>query len=104
MVTWHELAERQAAYKKALAEANHPPGMGVDARRTARRKAMIAAGVHPLMGTATRDDETCGSCAHILHNGRFLKCDRVPMTHGPGTDVRASWPACTQWEAKPDGD
>lgn len=51
----------------------------------------------------------CGSCAHRKFPwrevaGRYPKCDvggpKWPRaTGGPGTDVRAWWPACTDYEA-----
>lgn len=40
----------------------------------------------------------CKDCAHLYHNGRFLKCDLRHVTHGPGTDHRANWPACSKFE------
>lgn len=76
-----------------------------DRRRTARQKAMVAAGVHPLTGTPVNPAGTCGGCAH-----RYLRADAArPFpkcagwggryeTRGPGTDVRAWWPACEQFQ------
>jgi hypothetical protein len=55
--------------------------------------------------------ETCKTCAHYTHSrnsegrGRkFPKCGlmRRLWTHGPGTDIKASSPACRKWEAKED--
>ena len=49
--------------------------------------------------------ETCGSCrhswAHRPSNKRYWKCGLVSMTHGPGTDIRLSAPACLRWQMKP---
>jgi len=51
--------------------------------------------------------ETCKSCAHYTHNDwrtarAFRKCAlmRAVWTHGPGTDILASSPACSQWAKK----
>lgn len=50
--------------------------------------------------------ETCGSCEHMVRTGgghdRYPKCllTRAAWTHGPRTDVRVRWPACSKWEAK----
>jgi hypothetical protein len=54
-------------------------------------------------------DQTCRSCKHYDHNrgseGRSRphpKCGlmRAIWTNGPGTDIKASSPACSHWEAK----
>lgn len=63
-----------------------------------RRKILTA----DLPGTGP-EGETCGTCAHLVHtgnSGRYLKCGlmRKDWTHGPGTDLRARWPACSKWE------
>jgi hypothetical protein len=45
--------------------------------------------------------ETCGSCEHLIRHRTarsFWKCDLVKWTHGPGTDIRRSTPACSRWE------
>lgn len=96
--TWHELGDRYLAAKQAVP----PRGGGRDAKRTARNNAMIAAGVHPATKMSLRgDDETCGSCAHAIsrtHQRTYWKCDLLPITAGPGSDIRKKWPACTKWE------
>lgn len=49
--------------------------------------------------------ETCRSCRHccrLPHASKtFLKCGLCERqwTHGPGSDIRARWPACKFWEA-----
>lgn len=49
--------------------------------------------------------EMCRSCKHYkrVHwqAGVHLKCGLMQhaWTHGPGTDIKAGWPACSQWEA-----
>lgn len=50
------------------------------------------------------EGETCKSCKHIYRNQQaktYLKCGlmRAYWTGGPKTDIRASWPACSKWEA-----
>lgn len=79
-------------------------GLGQDARRTARRRALLNAGIHPTTKLRLREPagETCGTCnhheVHRIRSGRtFHKCNGVALTHGPGSDVRVGWPACTGW-------
>ena len=96
--------------------------MGVDARRTIRNNRMIEAGQHPttkrpLLCALPEDekvirllagvslDATCGDCRHCetqrIRSGRsFVKCLAVPLTHGPGSDTRKKWPACTKFEVR----
>ncbi len=58
---------------------------------------------HPLPGPA---GETCGTCGHRRVNRwtarSFQKCDLVKSTHGPATDTRCKWPACSRWETSDD--
>jgi hypothetical protein len=49
--------------------------------------------------------ETCGTCEHLVRRvspsgKRFLKCGLVRQlwTKGPGSDIRAKWPACRCFE------
>jgi hypothetical protein len=72
-------------------------------RLTARKNAALAAGIHPASGRPLAGNaQTCGSCAHCRcsedQRVRFYKCDLVPRTFGPLTDIRVGWPACTAWE------
>ncbi len=53
--------------------------------------------------------ETCKTCAHytrVSWAGTYRKCGhelaRAKWTHGPGSDIRARDPACSQW-LKPEG-
>jgi hypothetical protein len=49
-------------------------------------------------------EKTCGDCGHLTRNGRngkYFKCDRAPITHGPGTDIRMKDEACRLFEATP---
>jgi hypothetical protein len=45
--------------------------------------------------------ETCGSCGHCrVHrcsSRNYYKCELVPTTFGPGTDIRLSTLACEHW-------
>lgn len=73
--------------------------LSAGARRSAGQKALLAAGIHPVTnGRARPDLGTCGTCAHRIVTGHNLrsyhKCDLRPITAGPGTDIRVSWPAC----------
>lgn len=71
--------------------------------------------VHPDAGQP--DGPTCGSCRFRTIVGwrdrRYAKCGWLPPTwsadqaarrtppranHGAGTDIRASWPGCRDWE------
>lgn len=67
-------------------------------------------GAHPKQ-TCTPDKvgsgpvgKTCGDCQHLARvsggNATYLKCGRVEpsWTHGPGSDIRASWAACSKFE------
>ena len=76
--------------------------MSKDRRRTARQRHLLAQGIHP----ATRrpllgGGETCSGCVAFLrvahHDKAYLKCVAAGLSHGAGTDVRASWPACDRF-------
>lgn len=50
------------------------------------------------------EGETCKTCRHIVRIRRsrvYFKCHlaRAGWTHGTGTDILASSPACRLWEA-----
>lgn len=73
--------------------------LSADARRTAGQRAYLDAGMHPVTRGAARPDlGICGTCAHHVVHGhnrrRYHKCELRPVTSGPGTDIRLSWPAC----------
>lgn len=84
------------------------PRLSADARRTARQRAQVAAGVHPLTGGKARPDlGTCGGCVHRVlvggHAKSYPKCDafgRTTMTSSAATDVRKGWPACDRFEPR----
>lgn len=75
-------------------------GMGQDARRTARYKALIEDGIHPATRRPITSDGTCGDCAHLrLKNrcpNRWWKC-ALTLKDGRGPDIRKSWPSCADW-------
>jgi hypothetical protein len=90
-----------------------PPKLSPDQRRTARYYDLLLKGWHPfgdkLHPDAPPVDDRqapgprCRTCNHRLTGG-YPKCDLHPITHGPGTDCRAWWPACTNYipqEPKP---
>lgn len=79
-------------------------GLSADRRRTLERAELLDAGIHPATGRhlLIATSETCGGCDHCVlsHGGRrsYWKCDLKPLTHGAGTDIRKSWPACSWFE------
>lgn len=110
------------AHNAALrAERERYEAMGQDAKRTYRNNLMLERGQHPttkrpLLRSLPEDerivkalagvppDATCRQCAHCsssaYHGRSYVKCWAVPLTHGPGSDTRAKWPACTKFEAR----
>ena len=86
-------------------------GMGQDARRTARRRALIEDGVHPATRLPVTDRGTCGGCAHLILKdgpalgvgaGRWWKCTQA-LKDGRGPDIVRSWPSCTAWQQREEG-
>ena len=60
----------------------------------------VKKGLHPLGARLATNGKTCGGCVHHKRremNKVFHKCD-LNETHGPGTDIRVSWPACEKYE------
>lgn len=108
-----------------LFEGYEPPepieteGLSAGQRLTLRQARDVSIGRHPLTGGAIhpqasrhrdaaspKDDPfTCGSChfREILghHSRSYPKCLLPSMpsrvTHGPASDVRAWWPACSDY-------
>ena len=80
------------------------PKLSADRLRTLRRKQMIEAGTHPLTLLPLIEDHTCKECVHVLrvYGGRrdYYKCSKAKQTHGPGTDLRLKWPACSLFEER----
>ena len=56
------------------------------------------AGKHPANGDDFCEVEgaTCGNCAHRSGH-HYIKCELLPVTRGPGTDIRAGWLGCVRW-------
>lgn len=90
-----------------------PPARQPDLRSPGTRLAdklrgLAAAGVQPLTREPARPDlGTCGGCEFRVQFNRgtskpYPKCvhPETPMTGGPATDVRASWPACHRFVPK----
>ena len=83
-------------------------GVSAGKARTQRNNAMLASGRHPVSGRrllAVTDTAapTCGDCVHHFTNRRsktYHKCD-LNATGGAATDIRVSWPACTEFVAAP---
>lgn len=52
------------------------------------------------------EGQTCRTCCHYTRSqpgaGVYLKCAlmRAHWASGPGTDIKASWPACSSWAGK----
>lgn len=88
--------------------------LGTDARRTWERHRRMALGQHPIGApihsdvtavdpdTRTVDGPTCGTCNHLVHKraGGWTgtKCGAFLGPHD-GPDIRAWWPACTNFAA-----
>jgi len=102
------------------AELPAPEELSAGGRRRVRQAAAVANGVHPLAlvirgvrmhpdadRTATSTDRPnlplrCGSCWHRVANRYGYPICGVSSTrqsHGPATDIRAWWPACTKYSA-----
>ena len=81
-----------------------PPVLSAGQKLTIRNNTMIANGCHPVTRCALANNgQTCATCAHHVvrrRNQVWHKCD-LSYSHGAGTDIRISWPACIKWEAKP---
>lgn len=94
------------------------------ARRRQRQEECVARRLHPLTAALRVDIRLhpdaapagdrnarglrCGSCVHRVYpnreiSGRFPKCDFggrwERASAGPGTDVKAHWSACVDYEA-----
>ena len=52
------------------------------------------------------EGKTCKGCKHLYYQGgvgvagSYLKCAMRKNTRGPGTDHKASWPACGKYEVE----
>lgn len=81
-------------------EVAEPPALPVGAK--GKRKPTVLRG---YAGTPGRGPvgETCKSCEHytlVRFAKSYRKCELISSswTHGPGTDIKASSPACQFWE------
>lgn len=76
------------------------PAPCLDRRRSRPTPAPIGSGP---------EGRTCRDCAHYCvvdyHDRTYRKCGlmRALWTHGPGTDIRARWAACREFEEDPGG-
>lgn len=81
-------------------------GLSPDQKRTARRRALLEAGVHPATKLPLVPERgTCADCALFLvrtqgAGRRWFKCARAGVSFGPATDIRKGWPACTAFEPR----
>lgn len=80
-------------------------------RRTARRRLILEAGIHPATGARLFPavfGHTCGGCIHavkVRHGNRtYWKCEvsRLGLSHSAASDIRTSWPACEAFLHPPD--
>lgn len=81
-------------------------------RRTARRRLLLEAGVHPATHLPLFPavfGNTCGGCVHaekVQHGARsYWKCtgaaSRLGDSHSAASDIRTSWPACEAFRHPP---
>ena len=101
------------------AERDRINSLGADARRTIRRNQLLEQGIHPTTKrrliralpeeelvvrvlAGVTPDLTCNDCRLCVtehhHDRTYVKCKAVEQTHGPGSDTRRKWPACTRFE------
>ncbi|NUO96775.1 MAG: hypothetical protein HOW59_02470 [Nonomuraea sp.] len=83
--------------------------MGHDAQRTARRRALLEQGIHPITKRPVIPElGTCAGCIHFRvktgYAKHYFKCDLTLDRWGQGPDVRASYPACDAFEPAQRGD
>lgn len=97
-ITGEAIRAAEAADRRARLMGVIPP----------RRKPTVKNGYAAPPGTGP-SGQTCKGCAHkrsmVSQGGskRFIKCElrAATWTHGPGTDILASTPACNKFEPKP---
>jgi hypothetical protein len=81
-------------------------GESYGASITRRNNEKLRAGVHPITGhpLLVGPGLQCATCDHLRVNQRakrWYKCE-LNESHGPRTDVRVGWPACTSYVRSPD--
>ena len=82
-------------------DPNGPALSDAERKRIARRRYAIPRGYAAKPGTGP-DGETCKSCHHYALRqmaGTYRKCALTKWTRGPKSDIKASSPACSKWEA-----
>jgi hypothetical protein len=79
------------------------PALTPEQRRRLRGRTTKQHGYADRPGTGPQG-ETCKTCAHIVRGRRYRKCAlrRATWTHGYGTDILASAPACKKWQRPED--
>jgi hypothetical protein len=101
-----------------------PVKLSADRRRTIRQRRILTVGLHPLSlatrqsirlhpdaapaGDRAASGLRCGSCRFrevVPYRSRaYAKClYGWRVSHGAGTDCRAWWPACRDYQAEPCG-
>jgi hypothetical protein len=111
-----------------LFEVEAIPAVSRQVRREREQRRQQQAGYHPLSGqgrpgtaiervglrlhpdarSGAPGAPTCGTCrwrqaVNMGSSRDYPKCRKdwpARYTRGPGTDVRASWPGCVDWQAK----
>ena len=65
----------------------------------------VRAGRHPLGSPLLNQGSdrlaTCGTCMYLYEHrsaSTYFKCTQHGMTHGPGSDVRKGWAACSKYQ------
>lgn len=114
------MSEIPALFDLELPPATTPAEREPAGRRRIRRQAaLLARGRHPLAAmfgplflhpeAAPVDDRKadglrCRTCVFRQHNGwGYPKCEYgngARASHGEATDVRAWWPACTEYQQR----
>lgn len=96
----------KAAVQLDLIELAGGPMLTPQMRRDMTRKTPQPRG-HAAPPSSGPAGETCRSCEHYvvkhMRSGKtFRKCGLMEAlwTHGPGSDIRASDPACRLWAAE----
>ena len=80
--------------------------LSADRKRTLRRNAKLAQGLHPSGLGPISDEGTCGTCVHhiVVKMGHtFHKCE-LTQTGSAATDIRIGWPACPKYLPTPFGE
>lgn len=86
-----------------------PKPLSADQRRTAKRAATLAAGIHPVSKRPLlplEQGKKCAGCANHFAHSRdktWHKCE-LNASHGAGTDIHVRTdPACTAYKPAEEG-